>query len=131
MNLEKAVEVLKEFNEWRSEKPPYNKSGTGLKWSAGEIGDAIDVACEVMSHAGSASNTEKIRTALCLAMDYLQNFKLNETAFSELDKALKDPARNCDVYGGAIQATMAFNSQKGKLPDPETMSWCFASHKEG
>lgn len=131
MNLEKAAEVLKEFNEWRRGKPPYDKPGAGLKWSLDEISDAIDVACAVMARAGSAFNTEKTRMALCVAIDYLQYFKLEEAAISELDRAFNAPARNCDVYGEAISATMAFRSQKGKLPDPETMSWCFASCKEG
>ena len=129
MNLEKAIEVLKEFNTWRRGNPPYDNPGAGLKWSHGEIGEAIDAACDAMACTASASNSARLRMAFCVAMDYLQNFKLDEAAFLELDTALKAPARNCDVYDGAIQATMAFNSQNGKLPDPETMSWCFANHE--
>lgn len=46
MDKKKAMEILRDFNEWRRGKPPYDKPGTTLKWSPEEIGEAIDLALD-------------------------------------------------------------------------------------
>ena len=75
-------------------------------------------------------NSNRLRLALSMAIDYMKDAGCAASAVSALEGVLRMPSRNCDEFDGTIEATMAFKGQKGRMPDAETMSWCFAKAKE-
>lgn len=44
MKLQRVIEILIDFQNWRRSEPPYDDPATKMKYSAEEVGKAIDFA---------------------------------------------------------------------------------------
>lgn len=48
MTKDQAVEILKTHNAWRRGEPPYDVFGLPDKFSAKQLGEAIDIAVSLL-----------------------------------------------------------------------------------